>query len=99
MFRTWKQWAPIPLRIILGIGFIYHGWPKLFSPAGHQGFAAMLGGLGVPAPELTAWFVGLAELVGGIALLAGAFVAMAPAVLIVDILVAMFTVHAPHGFN
>ena len=29
----------------------------------------------------------------------GAFVAVAAVVLIVDMLVAMFTVHAPHGFN
>jgi len=59
----------------------------------------MPGGLGVAAPEATAWLVGVAEIVGGLALIAGVFVAVAAAVLIVDMLVAMFTVHAPHGFN
>src|SRR5438067_10241583 len=99
MFKKWKQWAPLPLRIMLGIGFMYHGWPKLFSAAGHQGFAGMLGGLGVPAPELTAWLVALVEVAGAVALLAGAFVAIVSAALIVDMVVAMITVHAPHGFN
>ena len=84
---------------MLGIGFFYHGWPKVFSAQGHRGFAGMLGSLGVPAPETTAWLVGSAEIVGGLALLAGAFVAVAGVVLIADMLVATFTVHAPHGFN
>jgi len=84
---------------MLGVGFLYHGWPKVFSSVGHQRFAGMLGSLGVPAPEMTAWLVGSAEVVGGLALIAGAFVAVASAILIVDMLVAMFTVHAPHGFN
>ena len=99
MFIASKQWAPLPVRIMLGVGFLYHGWPKLFSSQGHQGFVGMLGALGVPAPEMTAWLVGLAETVGGLALIVGAFVAVASVVLIVDMLVAMITVHAPNGFN
>jgi len=84
---------------MLGVGFIYHGWLKVFSPGGHRLFAGMLGSLGLPAPELTAWLVAWAEIVGGLALIAGAFVAIVSAVLIVDMLVAMFTVHLPNGFN
>src|SRR5437667_8366438 len=99
MFRVSKHWAPLPLRIMLGVGFFYHGWPKVFSSEGHQGFVGMLGSLGVPGPEITAWLVGLAEIVGGLALIAGAFVAIASVVLIVEMAVAMFTVHLPHGFN
>jgi len=99
MFRTSQRWAPLPLRIMLGIAFLYHGWPKVFTSQGHQGFAGMLGGMGVPLPAITAWVVGLAEVLGGLALIAGAFVAIASAILIVEMLVAMFTVHLPHGFN
>jgi uncharacterized membrane protein YphA (DoxX/SURF4 family) len=22
------QWAPVPLRIVMGIGFVVHGWAK-----------------------------------------------------------------------
>ena len=99
MFRTSTKWAPLPLRIMLGIAFLYHGWPKVFTSQGHQGFAGMLGGMGVPLPAMTAWVVGLAEVVGGLALILGAFVAIASAILIVDMLVAMFMVHLPNGFN
>jgi len=96
--RISKEWAPLPLRLMLGVGFFYHGWLKVFS-GGHQLFAGMLGSLGLPAPELTAWLVAWAEIVGGVALIAGAFVAIASAILIADMVVAMFTVHLPNGFN
>ena len=36
MFTTSKRWAPLPLRIMLGVGFLYHGWPKVFSSQGHE---------------------------------------------------------------
>src|SRR5207247_10871516 len=94
MFMTSPRWAPVPLRIMLGVGFVYHGWPKLFSSQGHQGFVGMLGALGVPAPEMTAWLVGLAEIVGGVALIVGAFVAVGSTLLIVCMLVAMLMVDA-----
>ena len=98
-FRISREWAPLPLRLMLGVGFFYHGWLKVFSPGGHQLFAGMLGSLGLPAPAVTAWLVAWAEIVGGLALIAGAFVVIFSAVLIADMLVAMFTVHLPNGFN
>ena len=27
----WGQWVPLPLRLIIGFGFMAHGWAK-FSP-------------------------------------------------------------------
>lgn len=99
MTKASSAWAPIPLRLILGFAFIYHGWPKLFSGAGHQGFASMLQAIGMPAPVATAWAVGLLEVVGGVALLAGAFVTVFSVLLVIHQLVAMFTVHLPAGFN
>ena len=44
-----NKWAPIPLRLILGFGFLYHGFLKL-SLQGHEIFQGMLQGIGVPAP-------------------------------------------------
>lgn len=93
------QWAPLPLRLMLGISFIYHGFPKIFSTAGHQMFAGMLGSLGVPAPALMAWVVGLVEVLGGVALILGAFVLVASALLVIDMLVALFKVHLAAGFS
>ena len=97
MTNKWASYAPLPLRLILGFGMIYHGFPKLGS--GHDGFVGMLTGIGVPAPGLMAYLVGLVELLGGIALIAGAFVAIVSIPLILNMLVAMFTVHLPNGFN
>ena len=97
MTDKWASYAPLPLRLILGFGMIYHGFPKLGS--GHDGFVGMLTGIGVPAPGLMAYLVGLVELLGGIALIAGAFVAIVSIPLILNMLVAMFTVHLPNGFN
>lgn len=64
--------APLVLRLLVGLVFVVHGWQKL--TAGPSGFAGMLTGLGVGAPELTAWLVTIAELVGGALLLIGAIV-------------------------
>lgn len=99
MHRTLRDWAPLALRLVIGFGFVYHGFPKLFSGAGHDGFVGMLQMIGVPAPGLMAWLVGIVEFAGGLALLAGAFVQLVAIPLIADMLVALFTVHLPQGFN
>lgn len=97
--RHWNQWAPLPLRLVLGFGFIYHGFPKLSSIAGHTQFASMLQGLGVPSPDVMAWIVALIEVLGGLALILGMLVTISSALLAINMLVAMWTVHLPHGFS
>lgn len=98
MYRTWNDWAPLPLRIVVGIGMMVHGYPKLFSSQGHEGFVGMLSGMGIPAPGLMAWVVGIVEFFGGLALILGAFVLIVGALVVVDMLVAIFMVHLPNGF-
>jgi putative oxidoreductase len=95
--RLTSYWA-IPLRILLGLAFLYHGLPK-FSGAGHAGFTGMLHNLGFPAAAFWAWLVAFVEVLGGIALLIGFVVPIASALLVVEMLVAMFKVHLAHGFN
>jgi putative oxidoreductase len=93
----WRRWAPLPLRLVIGYGFIAHGWAKLSR--GPAGFARLLDQIGAPLPELTAWVSTLIEILGGLAILAGAFVAVVRVPLIVMMLVAMFTVHLRYGFS
>ena len=93
----WRQWAPLPLRLIIGYGFMAHGWAKLSR--GPAGFAKLLEQIGAPLPEATAWVSTLIEFLGGLAILAGAFVAAVSIPLIVLMLVAMFTVHLRYGFS
>ena len=99
MTNALSKWAPLPLRLIIGFGFVYHGFPKLFSAGGHDMFVGMLQSIGVPAAGMMAWAVGSVELLGGLALMAGAFVSIASIPLIIDMLVAMFSVHLSNGFN
>ena len=94
---VWRQWAPLALRLVIGSGFVVHGWAKLSR--GPQGFARLLQQLGAPLPEFTAWVSTLVEILGGLAILAGAFVAVVSVPLIVMMLVAMFTVHLRYGFS
>ncbi|MGH7505181.1 MAG: DoxX family protein [Longimicrobiales bacterium] len=99
MRRTWSEWAPLPLRLVLGFGLAYHGFPKLFTAEGRASIAGMLGGLGVPAPGIMGWVVGTVEFVGGVLLIVGAFVAVVSLLAIIDMVVAMLLVHLPQGFN
>lgn len=99
MKKEWAPWGPVVLRGIVGIGFVYHGFPKVFSSSGHDGFVGMLTGIGIPAPGLMAWVVGLLEVFGGLALIAGAFVTIAGVLLAIEMLVAIFKVHLAHGFS
>jgi putative oxidoreductase len=55
--------------------------------------------VGAPLPEVTAWVSTLFEILGGLAILAGAFVAVVSIPLIAMMLVAMFTVHLRYGFS
>ena len=93
----WRQWAPLPLRLVIGYGFMAHGLAKLSR--GPAGFAKLLEQVGAPLPEATAWVSTLIEVLGGLAILAGAFVAAVSVPLIVMMLVAMFTVHLRYGFS
>ncbi len=89
--------APLPLRLIIGYGFMAHGWAKLSR--GPEGFAKLLAHIGAPFPEATAWVSTLVEILGGLAIFAGAFVAVVSVPLIVMMFVAMFTVHLRYGFS
>jgi putative oxidoreductase len=91
------RWAPIPLRLIVGYGFIEHGFAKLFR--GPEAFAAILHTMAVPAPHLMAWLTILTELIGGLAVLLGAFVPLVSLPMAAVLLVAMITVHLPYGFS
>jgi putative oxidoreductase len=99
MFNRMKSptWAPIPLRLIVGFGFMEHGYAKLLK--GPEAFASILHALGVPAPHLMAWLTILTELLGGLSVLLGALVAQISVPMAAVLLVAMFSVHWRYGFS
>ena len=53
----------------------------------------------MPFADLLGWATIIVEIVGGLLILAGAFVPIAAAAMIVVLLVAIFTVHLPNGFS
>jgi putative oxidoreductase len=87
----------LPLRLVIGFGFIAHGWAKLSR--GPEAFAKLLHQIGAPAPLITAWTATLLEIGGGLAIFAGALVTYASIPLIGMMAVAMITVHARYGFS
>jgi putative oxidoreductase len=91
------RWAPIPLCLIVGYGFMQHGLAKLSKGPG--AFVAILQAMGVPTPHFMAWLTILTELLGGLAVLLGAFVTIVSVPMMAVLLVAMFTVHLPYGFS
>ncbi|HEY3974247.1 MAG TPA: DoxX family protein [Candidatus Sulfotelmatobacter sp.] len=90
-------WAPIPLRLIVGYGFMEHGFAKLYK--GPEVFAGILHAIGVPVPHFMAWLTILTELIGGLAVLLGAFVPLVSLAMAGLLFVAIFTVHLPYGFS
>ena len=92
-----SRWAPIPIRLIVGYGFMEHGFAKLSRGVG--AFADILQAMGVPHPHLMAQLTIATELVGGFATILGAFVAVVSLPMAAVLLVAMFTVHLPYGFS
>jgi putative oxidoreductase len=92
-----KRWAPLPLRLMVGFGFMAHGFAKLSK--GPDAFAAILSAMNVPMPHLMAWLTICTELLGGLAFLLGAYVTIASIPMTVVLLVAIFTAHLPYGFS
>ena len=92
-----RAWYAIPLRMVIGYGFMEHGYAKLAR--GPDDFAHILHGLGMPAATLLSWATILIELLGGFAVFVGAFIPLASVPMTIVLLVAIFTVHLPNGFS
>jgi putative oxidoreductase len=92
-----KQWAYMMLRVIVGFGYMAHGWVK-FS-RGTAGFERLLTQTGVPFAHLFSWLVPGIELIGGLALVLGLFVAAVSIPLIMTMLVAMCIIQLSYGYS
>jgi len=90
-------WYAVPLRLVVGLGFIEHGFAKLAR--GADGFIAILHAIGIPLANLFGWGTIGVEILGGLMILLGALVPVAAVPMIAVLLVAIFTVHLPNGFS
>jgi putative oxidoreductase len=91
------KYAAVPLRLIVGYGFLEHGMAKWAKGPG--AFAAILQETQVPAPHVMAWLTIITEVFGGLAILLGAFVTLVSVPTILLLAVAIVTVHVPYGFS
>ncbi|MEP7310549.1 MAG: DoxX family protein [Acidobacteriota bacterium] len=71
--------------LIAGVGFMARGYATLSK--GADAFAGILMAIGLPSPQIMAWATILVELLGGLAILLGAFVRLVSAPMIVVLLV------------
>jgi putative oxidoreductase len=85
------------LRIGVGGVFAAHGLQKLMV-FGIPGLAGFMSQLGIPFPMLSALAVTSAELLGGLALVAGLYTRLAALPLAFSMLVAGLTAHLKGGF-
>ena len=63
-------WYALPLRLIIGFGFMQHGYAKLAR--GPEDFINVLHAMGLPVPFILGWATIIVELVGGLMILMGA---------------------------
>jgi putative oxidoreductase len=75
--------APLAVRIIVGIIMFAHGLQKLQGRPAN--FGGLLSQLGVPAPELMAYVVTFVELVGGVLLIVGLLSRLSALLLTIDL--------------
>ncbi|HEX2557798.1 MAG TPA: DoxX family protein [Nitrososphaera sp.] len=94
VYEKLAQYGPLPVRILAGIAFMSHGLPKLSNVAGAEDFFANM--IGLP-PEM-ALPVGLLEVIGGIALLAGALTRVASILFIIEMIGSTIVAKLSRGF-
>ena len=91
-------WAPVILRVFLGLLFFIHGSQKMFGAwggAGVVGTAAFFEKFGIFPGLFWAWVVTIVEFFGGVFLIFGLLTRIAAGLLVIDMLVAVIKVHWP----
>jgi putative oxidoreductase len=78
------------LRLVMGVAFMFHGWPMIQNPLGWMGPDATM-------PAFLQGLAALAEFGGGMALVAGLLTRLAALGIASTMIVAIVVVHLPHG--
>lgn len=89
--------VPMLLRLIVGAGFMVHGYAKISRGTG--GFEKLLTQTGMPFAHLNAILVPYIELLGGACILMGLGIGMVAVPLILIMLLAMLAIQMRYGFS
>lgn len=84
------MYADLPLRIILGIVFLYHGYPKLMTAQGFKSHRQVVKSIGFRPAGFWAFCSAVAEFLGGLAVLLGGFTRIAAVLIVINMLVATY---------
>jgi putative oxidoreductase len=99
LVATSNQYTVAMLRLVLGVVFFAHGAQKMLGWFGGAGFSGMMhafGRMGFP-PSLAFLAIG-AEFFGGLGLILGLLGRIAALGIMINMIVAIATVHLPYGF-
>jgi putative oxidoreductase len=88
----WGALALLLVRLVMGLAFILHGWPKIQNP---MGWMNAMGGSSVPS--VLQALAALAEFGGGIGLILGLLTPIAAFGLVCQMIGAFVLVHLPQG--
>jgi len=83
----------LALRLVVGLVFLYHGYPKLLHP--NPGMRDFFISHGLPGYFLS--LAGIIECFGALMLFAGLFTRVAGLLLAIEMGVAIWKVHSAHG--
>ncbi|WP_233962485.1 DoxX family protein [Shewanella indica] len=100
LLRTDAGFAPLALRLPIGITFMAHGAQKLFGwfgGYGLEGTGQWMASIGLTPGYLMALMAGSSEFFGGLLLIIGLLVRPTSAVLAFTMLMAIVTVHLDNG--
>ncbi len=100
LIHTQANWAPLALRLPVGIIFMAHGAQKLFGwfgGYGLEGTGQWMASIGLEPGYLMALLAGSGEFFGGLAILVGLLTRPAALVAAVTMIVAILTVHIGNG--
>ncbi|SJZ81722.1 DoxD-like family protein [Vibrio cincinnatiensis] len=100
LIQTGTSYAPLALRIPIGIILMAHGAQKLFGwfgGYGLQGTGQWMASIGLEPGVLMAFLAGSGEFFGGLFLLIGLLTRPAALVTAFTMIVAIFTVHIDNG--
>ncbi|MEZ5527506.1 MAG: DoxX family protein [Gammaproteobacteria bacterium] len=100
IFATDTHYAPLALRLPMGIIFVAHGAQKLFGAFGGyglEGTGQFMESIGLTPGILMAGAAGAAEFFGGLLLIVGLLTRPAAALLTFTMVVAILSVHIGNG--
>jgi putative oxidoreductase len=99
LIQTSNDWTLTILRVAAGIMIFPHGLQKTLGWFGGAGFSAQMGGFErMHVPAVFGFLAIMAEFLGGLGLIFGAFTRIAAFGLAADMIVGVYLVHWRNGF-